>query len=235
MTDFRQPLPPELLYKACNPDEFAFSTTDELAEVGIAIGQERALDALRFGLGIAQPGFNIFALGPTGGGKTAAVKEIVAREAETRPVPDDWCYVHNFAEPSKPVALRLPAGRGREFARDMDQLIEELSSAIPAAFEGEEYRARAEEIEEEAKERERRAIEELRAEAGQQHVALIETPTGFAFAPLDDKGEVYSPERFHQLPEQKQQAIQENLGRLHQQLQKLLRQFHSWRRESSRS
>jgi lon-related putative ATP-dependent protease len=232
MTDFRQPLPADQLYKACDPKEFDFATTEELADVGVVVGQERALDAIRFGLGIAQEGFNVFALGPTGLGKTSTVKEIVGREAEGRPVPDDWCYVHNFGEPSKPKALRLPAGQGRSFAGDMEQLIEELGTAIPAAFEGEEYRGRAEEIEEEAKEREAGAINELRREAQRQHIALIETPTGFAFAPLDDKNEVYSPDQFQKLSERDQQRIQEAIGRFHQQLQKLLRQFPGWRREA---
>jgi lon-related putative ATP-dependent protease len=232
MSDFRQPLPPERLYTACDPKDFDFLTTEELADVGVVVGQERALEAIRFGLGIAREGFNVFALGPTGLGKISTVKEIVAREAEGRPVPDDWCYVHNFDEPSKPLALRLPAGRGRAFARDMEQLIEELGTAIPAAFEGEEYRGRMEEIEEEAKEREAEAIGALRREAQQEHIALIETPTGFAFAPLDEKNEVYSPDEFGKLPEARQQHLQEAIGRFHQQLQKLLRQFPAWRREA---
>jgi lon-related putative ATP-dependent protease len=234
MTDPKQPLPPELLYRAADPDDFDFATTDELADVGVVIGQERALDAIRFGIGIAQKGYNVFALGPGGTGKLAAVTEIVTREAEGRPVPDDWCYVHNFAEPSRPRALRLPAGRGRRFADDMEQLIEELAAAIPAAFEGEEYRARAEEIEEEAKEREANAINQMRLEARRQHIALVETPTGFAFAPVDEKNEVLGPDEFEKLSEQEQQGIQYNIGRFHQQLQKTLRQFPAWRKEAKR-
>lgn len=232
MNDFRQPLPPEQLYRACDPRDFDFATTDDLADIGVIVGQERALDALRFGLGIRQDGFNVFALGPTGLGKASTVKEIVAHEAEGRPVPDDWCYVHDFDEPSKPRALRLPAGMGRAFAGDMEQLIEELGTAIPAAFEGEEYRGRLEEIEEEGKERETEAINAIRREARDERIALIETPTGFAFAPLDEHGEVYSPDEFGKLPEPRQHQIQEAIGRYHQQLQKLLRQFPSWRREA---
>lgn len=232
MTDHQTSLPPGRLYSACDPADFPFQTTAELADIGIAVGQERALDALRFGLGMGREGFNLFALGPPGAGKATVVREVVAREAEHRPAPDDWCYVHNFAEPSKPKALRLPAGLGRRFAEDVARTLEELVGAIPAAFEGEEYRARVEEIEEEAKERESHAIEELRREAARQHIALIETPTGFAFAPIDPKDEVFSPDRFRQLPEGEQQEIQENIAHLHQQLTKLLRQFPAWRREA---
>lgn len=229
---YRQSLPASVLYKACDPQEFDFSTTDELADIGVVIGQERALDAIQFGISIVQKGYNIFALGPSGSGKLAAVKEIVGREAENRPVPDDWCYVNNFGEASKPKALRLPAGQGRRFARDMEQVIEELSTVIPAAFEGEEYRGRAEEIEEEAKEREINALNELRRKSLQHGIALIETPTGFAFAPVDEKGEVLGPEQFQKLSEHQQEQIQEAVTDLRQQLQKLLKQFPVWRKEA---
>jgi len=232
MTETRQPLDTELLYKACDPAEFDFASTEELADTSVIIGQERALDAIQFGIDIAQRGFNVFVLGPSGAGKLTATKEIVTREAQRQRAPDDWCYVNNFAHPSKPKALSLPAGQGRHFVRDMEQLIEELVSAIPAAFEGEEYRSREEEIEGEAKEREFNAVNDLRNEAKRQHISLIETPTGFAFAPVDKNNGVLSPDEFHKLSEAEQLAIQNNIARLHQQLQKLLRQFPTWRKEA---
>jgi len=232
MTETRQPLAPDQLYKACDPAEFNFASTEELADTGVIIGQERALDAIKFGIAIEQRGYNVFALGPSGAGKLTATKEIVTREAQRQPAPDDWCYVNNFAQPSKPRALRLPAGQGRSFAQDMEQLIDELSSAIPAAFEGEEYRSREEEIEEESKDRELGALNELRNEAKRQHVSLIETPTGFAFAPVDANNGVLSPDQFQKLSADEQLAIQNNIARLHQQLQKLLRQFPAWRKEA---
>lgn len=232
MTETRQPLTPELLFKACDPAEFDFATTEELADTGVIIGQERALDAIQFGIAIAQRGYNLFALGPSGAGKLTAVKEIVTREAERQPIPDDWCYVNNFAHPSKPKALKLPAGQGKRFAKDMEHLIEELSTAIPAAFEGEECRNRSEEIEEEAKEREFSAVNDLRAEAKRQHISLIETPTGFAFAPIAENNEVLSPDQFQKLSDEEQLTIQNNIAHLHQQLQKVLRQFPAWRKEA---
>jgi len=232
MTETRRPLDPELLYKPCDPAEFDFASTEELADTGVIIGQERALDAIQFGIAIEQRGYNVFALGPSGAGKLTASKEIVTREAQRQPAPDDWCYVNNFTHPSKPKALALPAGRGRHFAHDMERLIDELSTALPAAFEGEEYRSREEEIEEEAKERELSALNDLRNEAKRQHISLIETPTGFAFAPVDENNGVLSPDQFQKLSEAEQLAIQNNIARLHQQLQKLLRQFPAWRKEA---
>lgn len=226
------PLKPAQLFTPCDPSQFDFDTTEELADTGVIIGQERALDAISVGLGVSHKGFNIFALGPVGAGKLTAVREIVQREAMGRPVPDDWCYVNNFENPAKPQALSLPAGWGKRLAHDMEHLIEELSTLIPSIFEGEEYRARAEQIEEQAKIREIRAIEDLRIKARQQHISLVETPTSYAFAPVGDNNEALSPEQFEKLADSEQRAIQENITHLHQQLQKLLRQFTLWRKEN---
>lgn len=226
------PLSPDQLYKSCDPSEFNFESTEELADTGVIFGQERALNAIQFSIAIEQKGYNLFVLGPSGTGKLTAIKEIVAREAEKMPPPDDWCYITQHGHPSKPKTLRLEAGLGKRFADDMDQLIDELSTAIPAAFEGEEYRGRAEEIEENTKIREANAINELRIEAKKQLISLIETPTGFALAPLDENNEIYSPERFSALPEDKQTKIQDKITRLHLQMQKLLRQFPIWRKEA---
>lgn len=225
-------LTPRQLFTPCDPSQFNFATTDELADAGVIIGQERALGAIHFGLGVSHKGFNVFALGPTGSGKLTAVLEIVEREVESRPAPEDWCYVNNFDNPAKPRALKLPTGQGRNFAGDMERLIEELSTSIPATFEGEEYRTRAEEIEEQSKLREVRAIDELRSKARQQRISLVETPTSFAFAPMNEKNEAYTPEQFEKLPEAEQRSIQEHIAHFHQQLQKLLRQFPAWRKGS---
>lgn len=226
------PLPPDQLFTPCDPAQFDFVTTEELADAGAIIGQDRALGAIRLGIGMGQQGFNIFALGPVGAGKLTAVREVVKREAEQQPVPEDWCYVNNFDQPAKPRAINLPAGMGRRFAEDMARLIEELSVAIPATFEGEEYRTRAEAIEEQSKLRELRAIDELRQKAKQQHISLVETPTSYAFAPMNENNEAIGPEQFEKLSETEQQAIQERITQFHQQLQKLLRQFPLWRKST---
>ena len=225
-------LTPEQLYTPCNPADLGFETTDELADIGIIIGQERALDAIQFGIGISRDGYNIFALGPPGAGKMTAVREIVSREAQLQSPPPDWCYVSNFSEPSKPRAISLPAGLGKRFSDDMALLVEELSGAIPATFEGDEYRSRAEVVEEQAKSKEFNAIHELRQEAAKHQINLIETPTGFAFLPVNANNEVMNPDQYEKLSDQELQTIQGNIARLHQQLEKILRQFPIWRKEA---
>ena len=232
MPQQKAPLPPEQLYLGCDPSELEFETTADLPDVPLVFDQPRAMEALRFGVDMADPGFNVFVLGPSGAGKLTAVHEVLSEQARHKAVPVEWCYVHNFKDPVRPKALQLPPGSGSRLCRDMDGLIEELRTAIPAAFEGEEYRARVEELEQQAKERELKAIEQLRQEARERGIALLETPTGFAFAPLTHEGQVMSPEVFNQLPEEMRKQIEKAVAELQQRLQKLIRQFPIWRKET---
>ncbi|MGR9116232.1 MAG: Lon protease family protein [Gammaproteobacteria bacterium] len=229
-----KPLAPSLLYKPCNIDELKFDTTDELGDIEVIIGQERAIESIRFGLRVSRGGYNIFALAPSGTGKMTTVRQLVEHEASRRAIPSDWCYVNNFEQPAKPKALKIPGGKGKEFKQDMEQLIDELRIALPASFEGDEYRTRVEEIEEASRHRELREINQLREEAARAHIILTETPTGYAFAPVDDKEVVIDAERFNKLSKEEQQKIQNSIVDLQQRLQKLLKKFPAWRKETKR-
>src|SRR5690606_8969847 len=110
---------------------------------------------------IRKPGFNVFVLGPSGSHKHVIVQEFLARHAPPPPESFDWCYVNNFDDERKPLALRLPAGRGVDLRRDMARLVEELREAIPAAFESEHYRNSIAEIDQELEDRHRTAMEKL--------------------------------------------------------------------------
>ena len=227
-----KPLNADKLYQACNPDDLPFQTTDELEVLDLFVGQQRAIDALQFGIDIKGSGYNIYALGPAGTGKHSTVYQLVSKTASGQKPANDWCYVNNFSEPHKPKALCLPSGGGRKLRENMDQLIEELSIAIPAAFESDEYRSRLEEIEEELKEKQASALNDIRDEAKKQGVMLIKTPTGFAFAPMNKKDEVISPDDFNKLSEEEKKAIQEKTLILQDKLKKVLGQFPSLRKEA---
>ena len=214
----------------CDPAHLTFETTAELADLAEVIGQPRATDAIQFGIGIRRDGYNLFVLGAPGTGRHAVARQFLDRQAATEPVPSDWCYVNNFKQPHKPRALRLPAGQGAQLRDDMVRLMEDLRSAIPAAFESEEYRARRQELEQELKERQEQAFDELRKQAEGHHVALIRTPSGMAFAPTR-KGEVLNPEEFQKLPEAEQKRIEAVVSTLEEQLARIIHQFPQWRRE----
>lgn len=226
-----QPLAPDALYRVCDPAQFAFETTADLTDSHKIIGQERAIESIRFGIGIPHEGYNLYALGPNGTGKYTAVRQFLEDKAATEPTPDDWCYVYNFEAAHKPKALRLPAGQATVLSQDMRRLVEELFTVIPAAFTSEEYQAQRRVVEEEYKSHQTQALEALRDEAKQRNIALIQTPGGFAFAPLKE-GEVVSPDEFLQLDPDEQTKIETEVRELQETLQKVMRQVPQWQRET---
>lgn len=215
-------LPPEALFRRCNVSEFQFQTTADLQDLGEFVGQDRALEAVRFGVGIRRQGFNLFLLGPAGTGKYAIAHDFLSRRAVEEPAPDDWCYVNNFDASEKPRALRLPPGQGVLLRDDMLRLVENLKSAIPSAFESENYRARKHAIEEEVKEREEKAFEELQQEAGRENITVVRTPTGFVLAPTRNN-QILDPDDFEKLSDREREKIGSSInrlqGRLHDTLQ----------------
>jgi lon-related putative ATP-dependent protease len=217
-------LSPELLYRHCDPDQFSFETTADLPELSQVIGQPRAVEAIRFGVGMKAPGYNMFALGPNGIGKMTTMRQFLVREAARQPVPDDWCYVHNFRDPRRPQALRLPAGMGTTLRRDMKQLIAELRAAIPAAFESEDYEARKKEIEQRLRQRQQAIFGQVRQQAEARGLAMLKTPDGIGFAPLAG-GQIISPEAFQKLPAEQRAQIEKDLADLDAQLQAAMREL----------
>lgn len=222
-------LSPERLRWRCDLERLGFETTDQLEKTSRngapdLLGQPRAAEALDFGLGIEDEGFNLFALGPSGCGKLELVRELLETKAATRPVPDDWCYVHNFEDASRPRALRLPAGTGRRLQRDMEKLVEELRGALAAAMESEEYHARRHEIEQELQEHQEEIFEELRQESEKRGLTTVRTPAGVALAPVAD-GEPMSAEEMQKLPKERREELEKAAAELQSDLQRKLRQM----------
>jgi lon-related putative ATP-dependent protease len=218
------------LCRRCDPSRFAFETTVSLEPLGERVGQERAVEAFRFGVAIKHDGYNLFAMGPSGSGKLTAVRAMLSDRAAQESVPDDICYVHDFQNPQKPRALRLSPGTGRRLRDDVKQLVEELRQVIPGTLEGEEFRARKQHIEEEAKQRHNREFSALREKAAKKGVALLHTPFGFALAPTKG-GEVVEPEIFARLPEEERARFKEDIEALSADLSALIEQAPRWEAE----
>ena len=219
------------LYQRCDTEQFDFKTTAKLESLDEIIGQKRAVGAIRFGVGIQRDGYNLFALGPNGIGKSSLVRRYVEEKAQSKDIPSDWCYVNNFQQPHKPHVLELPAGMGHELSIDMEQLIEDLHAVIPAVFESEEYRTRSQVIEEELSERQERAIDELRKAAREKGISLINTPTGITLAPTRND-EVMKIEDFKRLPKEERDKIEEDTELLQERLIKALHKAPQWQKEA---
>ncbi|MEW8462560.1 MAG: ATP-binding protein, partial [Candidatus Thiodiazotropha endolucinida] len=224
-------LPPEALCRHCDPDQFNFDTTDELEDLEGFIGQERATESLHFGLGVEHKGYNLYALGPAGAGKSAMVRKFLKALAAERPIPSDWCYVNNFSDARKPHAVALPAGQGVMFKEDMEQLVIDLQEAIPLVFESDEYHTRRQAKEDRLEERQENAMAAMQKKAEEKHIALINTPTGFTLGPKQND-KILGPEQFHKLPEKEQEAIEQDVKALQEELRRTLHAIPQWQKEA---
>lgn len=225
-----QPLSPDELYRKTDPAILNFETTDDLQDLAQAIGQPRAVQAMKFGIGINRGGYNIYALGPSGLGKRTMTSQFFEQKAAEMPAPFDWAYVHNFKDRYKPQVIRLPAGKGIKFRADIDHLVDELRTSLRAAFDSDEYRARKQVIDQEFEDRQEKAFEGLQEQAKQRGFTLMRTQGGLVFAPVQN-GEVLPPEAFQKLSEEERKKLEASLEQLQAELQKVLQQVPSVQRE----
>ncbi|MCS6911697.1 MAG: AAA family ATPase [Myxococcales bacterium] len=225
------PLPPDALSRRCPPEQLPFETTSDLEDMKLFVGHERALEALRFGLGIRQQGYNLFALGPPGMGKHTLVRQLLEERAASEQTPPDLCHVNNFADPQKPRLLQLPPGRGAALRRDMDRFISALRLALPGAFESEAYRMRRRLLDKELEEEQEEIFGAIERRAAERNIVVVRTPVGLALAPMRD-GEVMKPEEFAQLPEEEQDRFQQDISALEGELREALARLPQWRREA---
>ncbi len=188
------PLKPEQLRRACDPGALKFNTTAELEPLREAIGQDLAMRAVRFGLEVDHPGYNIFAIGLPGSGRATIIRQLLEDRAQVEQTPSDWCYVYNFDQPREPCAVAVPPGRGPDLRSDVEGLLEELQESLPKALQTEEVRKERDNIAERVNRIQRQLIEGFQKEVeDERYVALVQTPTGWVVAPalgnepLDEK------------------------------------------------
>ncbi len=212
------PLPTAALYRSCPAEQLPFETTAELSGDAALFGQKRALDAISFGLAMPLDGHNLFVMGPPGTGRRSFLHKHLASAASARPAPSDWCYVNDFHNGDKPIALELPAGAGPRLAAQIERFVEEVQAAVGAAFNNDEYRNRRQAIEVEFQQQQGEAFERIQAAARERNIRIMQTPNGMVFAPVED-GEVVGPDEFEKLSPERKAEIQqaaEEIGRLFQ-------------------
>ncbi len=191
----------EELYKKCDPNMFTFNTTEDIPGVPGTIGQEKALNALDFGLSMDSTGFNIFALGESGTGKMTTIMTTLREKASKETVQKDWCYVYNFKDPYTSIAISLDPGQGVIFQKEMDDLIKTLRIEIPKAFESKEYEMQKGRIVEEFQQKQSEYFSRLDEEAKTRGFAVKRGPTGVLIVPIKENGELLAKEEFEALNE----------------------------------
>jgi ATP-dependent Lon protease len=173
-----QELPPEKLRWHCDLKDLKMETTDDITPGQKIIGQKRAVDAIRLGLEMKHPGYNIFITGPVGTGRTTSIKKILEQLEPKADAPEDICYVHNFKHPNKPRVLALPAGKGTAFEKDMTRLVKVLKRDIPRVLESEPYQEKRKQIVETNQETRKKIIQDFEKKAKDGGFALVQVQMG---------------------------------------------------------
>lgn len=211
------------LYRFCDPDMFAFNTTDDLPDVKETIGQERALHALDFGLSLDSTGFNIFILGEHGTGKMTTVKSFLSRKAMTEPVPRDWCYVYNFKDPDTPLSISINPGEAVVFQKNMEELIKILKVEIPKVFESKEYEKQKNKTIEESQKQQKSIFTSLEEEAREKGFSVRKTISGLIIIPVKKTGEPLTEEEYELLDERTRKKLDETGKTLQEKLNDMAR------------
>jgi lon-related putative ATP-dependent protease len=182
------------------------------------LGQERASDAIRFGMGMKSRGYHIFIAGPSKGGLTYAARTYIEEQAKKEPTPPDWCYVHNFKEPDKPKSIRLSAGRGKELKKDMQELIEAVQKRISEVFESDEYSAKEAEVHKAFEAHRREVVEELSRMAKEEGFILQVSQVGMMIIPATKEGIPMSQEKLGELSDGEKGELREKSERLQERM-----------------
>ena len=221
----------------CKTEDFNFQCTDELTPLDRFIGQDRALDAIRFGLEVDKPGYNLFVTGLTGTGKTSAIKahlesiiEDMERQEKSKP-PCDWCYAHNFDDPDRPFALSLPAGEGKSLRSRMTYILALLREEMPKVFKSEQFEAERREMEEKGRLTTQEIMGALEQDARSQGFAVQMNQTGVTIFPMVEN-RAMSPEEYQALEEEQRKSVDEVRNQLMQQTQETMAKVREAEKES---
>ncbi len=208
---------------ACDPETISCKSSAEIGAKGNIIGQDRAVRAMRFGLDIRDKGFNIFVAGLPGTGRTTAVERFLEEIAVAKPIPSDWCYVHNFDDSYRPRAIRLPAGSAREFQKDLESFLKSVVQEIRTAFESEQYAAQQESSVKSIQEQKETLIEKTSEFARQNGFGLQATPMGILAVPVKNN-QPLSEKDFLELSQQDQDKLKQTQEKIQDAIETTMRQ-----------
>ncbi len=219
------------LRKQWDQSVIPFETTDELEPLKGIIGQDRAVKATLFGSKIRVQGYNLYMAGISGTGKTTYAREFFSELAKKEQPPDDWCYVYNFENAGCPIAIQLPHGRGKDFFKDIHELMEDLHVEIPKAFGGEEYESEKAMLFKSFQESRNDLFAAFNTSALEQGYQVNTTNSGIYFTPIVD-GVPQDDESFNQLDEETKKRINEGLTKIQLQAVELMRRIKGLEREA---
>jgi lon-related putative ATP-dependent protease len=222
-------------YTRCDPELLLFETTEEITEFAEFAGQDRALEAVAFGIGVRHKGFNLFVNGPQGSRRHEITHKKISEQAQKESAPPDWCYVNNFKNPHHPRSLSFPAGECSVFQRELSDLIDILKTTIPSVIEGDLFRGKINIVNEELRRKIERLFHTVEEKANFDNISLIKGEQGILFTPMDESKKPMDQTTFQRLPAEKRKKLESLMGKYQHELQGILNQITDLKREAEES
>jgi lon-related putative ATP-dependent protease len=172
-------VPVEKLRWRLDPATLTFETTETLEPLKDILGQDRGVEAFKFGMGINKQGYNVFVTGTANTGRLATVRKLLEDiSKKDGHVPDDLCYVNNFKTQEAPILLRFKAGMGRRFKKDVRDFVEALKKEVPQLFESQDYLNRKKEVMQEYERKGKSFFKDLDKKVREEGFALVDIQMG---------------------------------------------------------
>ncbi|MGI6711431.1 MAG: Lon protease family protein [Bacillota bacterium] len=191
-----------------------FSTTQDILPYKNVIGQNRAVASIDLGLKIAKKEYNIFISGRSGTGKTGYIVKKIEDYAKNLPAPDDWCYLFNFEDNNKPLAVSLKTGTAPKFKNDLKEFINSLFKQVPVYFNSKNYDTEKSRIINKYERRIMQLTKEINDKAKENGFNITQNPTGeFVFVPINNDKQL-TPEEYNQLSQEEKNILNNKINEL---------------------
>ncbi|MGL4736464.1 MAG: Lon protease family protein [Cellulosilyticaceae bacterium] len=198
------------------PNSFVFKgTSEETYSEGI-IGQGDAIELLEFGMKLDAKGYNIYISGEDEPLLYDYIMQMVSKMAEGKSVPDDLCYIHNFNNPSQPIALKLQAGDGIALQEDMETFKQFLMGELPWKLESFEAEKKRQKLITEMEDQKDDILSNLKKDAKELGFIIKVTQEGIGFLPLDEEGKPLTEEEYAELDDEIRVEMKKKLKGLYE-------------------
>ncbi|WCN09494.1 Lon protease family protein [Marinomonas mediterranea] len=231
MSNTVQPLNKSALYASVPPENLPFEKLSDIEPLSGILGQERAVEAIQFGVAMQRPGYNIYVMGDSGTGRSSYVTNYLKSEAKRKAAPNEWAYVNNFTDTRAPKTIEFMPGKSSVFEKEIRSLIDAVMATFPAAFENPTYQQYKSAIDRAFNEKYEGAINLVERMALRIGVAMFRDASSVSFAPMRD-GKALEEADFAGLSDDERDAFQAAVSELETQLNDELLGLPQWKRAS---
>jgi lon-related putative ATP-dependent protease len=201
-----------------------FKNTKEIEPFCGIIGQERALKSILSAMKIKNKGFNLYVCGNLGIGKTSYVLSVVNKLAEQANVPNDYCYIYNFENPSEPLYITLEPGMGYELKTDMNQFISKLILSFSTKLSGDSYEKEKKDILDRYAKMKKKILDDFDEYTFNEGFKIKYDKEGISFSPVF-KGSIIDEKEFNNLNETEKKYFKDKSPSIQEKTIKILKEL----------